>query len=475
MPSPLGGQSMTTGERTAAPTPRKAAEPDGQEAKAKRARRWFIGGAMLLLAVLAASLYLMRDEEEITTLRVAAGPRGSDSFTLMTETAAVLRRHSDTVRLRVLPTRGSSLNMAMLSAGRVELATVRSDTPVASNVRTVADLFPDYFQLITAPGITLASINDLEGIKVAIPPHGTEQNRTFHMLLDHYDVEASNVRWRAMTFAAGTRALMQGSVDALFTVRSLRDGALVRLFEDASLSRTKLGIVPIDQAPAIALKRPFITTAVIPRGAYTGRNPTPSRDVVTGSVIRILVSREDVPEEALTELAAVMFGHRLDLTTRFALAAAVREPGRLTDQSASAPTHDGVQAWIDRDEPSFLQENAEPIALVVTVLSILASMAFALRARLSSVRKNRLDAYNYDLLDIGEKARVANDMAELVTLREEHYAVLERIVRALDTDEVTEEGFQSFSLLWDGVRRVIEDRRREIAGSDAGEPGTRVA
>ena len=432
------------------------------KAKARRARLLTLAGlAVLIFGLVAGLLWLQRDTGP-TVLAIAAGPRGSDAHTLMIETAAVVQRHSDELRLDVRTTRGASRNMTLLSSGAVDLATVRSDTPIASNVRAVADLFPDYFQIITGPGRRIANVNELEGRRVAIPPHGTDENRSFHMLLDHYDVEASEVRWRALPFAQAASALLAGEIDALFTVRSLRDSRLIRLFEDASLSRKRLDFVAVDQAPAIAIKRPFISTATIPVGTYTGRNPTPDADTLTASVTRMLVTREDVDDDAINELARIMFGNRLDLTTRFALAAALREPGVLNSSGASAPVHEGVQSWIDRDEPTFLQENAEPIALVVTVTSLMLSLLLGLRARLNSVQKNHLDAYNYDLLALGEQAHSAATREELDALKIEHYAVLERIVRALDTDEVTEEGFQSFSLLWNGVRETIDDRARQI-------------
>ena len=434
--------------------------------KATRARRTVLALIVLLGLGFLAGLLLLERDEGPTTLTVAAGPLGSDSFTLMRETAAVLRRHSETLRLRVRATRGSSRNMALLTQGRVDLATVRSDTPVAEDVRTVADLFPDYFQIITGPGVRLRSVNDLEFVRIAIPPHGTEENRSFHMLLDHYDVDARNVRWRAMPFASAARMLLAGDIDALFTVRSLRDGGLLQLFEDASLSRKVLGFVPVRQAAAIAVKRPFVQVASIPQGVYTGSNPTPRVNMQTASVTRVLVTRDDVPEDAIRELARVLFGHKLDLTVRFSLAAAIEPPGGL-DGTSTAPVHDGAQSWFDRDEPSFVQENAEPLALGVTVFTLMLSLLLGLRARLNSVQKNRLDAYNYDLLDLGERARAAEDVAALDTLKAQHFAVLERVVRALDTDEVTEEGFQSFSLLWGGVREIIEDRRRELGGTSS--------
>ena len=433
---------------------------EGPNARGSRAPLIGVLVVVALLGLLGGGLWWMGRDAGPVTLSVAAGPRGSDSYELMREAAAVMARHSDELRLQLRATRGSSRNMALLNGGRVDLATVTADTPMATSVRTVSDLFPDFFQLIAAPGAPIRSMADLEGALVAIPPHGTQENRAFHMLLDHYDVATDLVRFRAMPFQSAQRRLLAGTVDALFTVRSLRDSALIRLFEDASLTGRRLRIVPITQASAIAVKRPFIRPAIIPEGTYTGRNPTPSGDAATAALTRALVTRSDVPDEAIRELSRVLYGHRQEIANRFSLAASIAPPGALGGVPA-APVHDGAQEWFDRFEPSFIQENAEPLALVVTVFSLMLSMLLGLRARVSSVRKNRLDAYNYDLLAIGESARRAG-ADEIEQLRERHFRILTTVVHALDTDEVTEEGFRSFSLLWESVREVIEERRTEL-------------
>lgn len=70
------------------------------------------------------------------------------------------------------------------------------------------------------------------------------------------------------------------------------------------------------------------------------------------------------------------------------------------------PLHEGAQRFCDRDEPSFLRTNAKPLALMVTVIAMLGSVMLALRSRLMTRQKNRMDSYNYVLLDIAERANV---------------------------------------------------------------------
>ena len=121
--------------------------------------------------------------------------------------------------------------------------------------------------------------------------------------------------------------------------------------------------------------------------------------------------------------------------------------------------------FFTRDEPSFIQENAEPLALMVTVFAMLVSSLLALRSRLISSQKDRMDTYNHALLDIAELARGAESRDQIDGLKAELFTILERAVIALDTDEVTDKGFQSFSLLWESVREVVNDRLEELSSN----------
>ncbi|MEO0910569.1 MAG: TAXI family TRAP transporter solute-binding subunit, partial [Pseudomonadota bacterium] len=184
----------------------------------------------------------------------------------------------------------------------------------------------------------------------------------------------------------------------------------------------------------------------------------------TVTVDRVLVTRDDLPEEHIRELTRILFENRLDLTIRFALANAINRP--TIDEGLNIPLHSGSQQFYTRDEPTFLQENAEPLTLVVTLLAMLASSLFALRSRFISTQKDRLDSYNYELLDIAELGRNTDDIAELKELKQDMYSMLERVVLALDKDALTEEGFQSFSLLWETVREILNERITEVQSEE---------
>ncbi|MCB2076498.1 MAG: TAXI family TRAP transporter solute-binding subunit [Novosphingobium sp.] len=423
-----------------------------------------IAVAAILAAIGAIAWHAFLKPPETVTLRVAAGERTGDAYRLMSEIGEVLERHTDLVRLEVLQTEGPSQNLTLVNAGQAELAAIQSDAPAIVSTQLVARLFPDAFLLITWSDSGVLTPPDLAGKRVALPPHGTSEQRLFWAVADHYDLDPFSVHWFALPGEDALKKMLDRKVDAVFLVRSLRDPAVLRFFEDVKLlKRGRPRLVAIDQADAMTLKRPFLNTAMLVKGAFDGDPALPPTNIVTAGIDLLLVATPGAPEAAINELTRVMMEHRLDLSVRTPLAASISAPGRT---ESGLPLHPGAERYYLRDEPGFLQQNAEPMALIVTLTAMLISGAMALRARLMADRKNNADKYNHDLLALAARAREATDMAALSACKGELTAILEQCVIDLDTDEVTEAGFQSFSLLWEAVRTVIDDRARDITAQD---------
>lgn len=397
------------------------------------------------------------------TLTVGAGAPGSDSHTLMRELADVLERHSSSVRLDVSVAGGSSDAVARLNRRAIDLAVIRADQAVSADMRVVATLFDDYFQFIVDDRLKAHEVPDLAGLRIAIPEFGTIANLSFFSVVDHYDLPVERIRWVPTPFAEARKGLLEGRYDGLFTVSSLRDPLLVRLFEDAQLKRKGLRYLAIRQAAAMELKRPFLNVGVIPEGAFNGAGATPAFATPTATIERLLVTRADVDAEAIRELVSVLFDHRLDLAMRFPLAAQTRAPDARAGMSISL--HEGAQSYYDREKPGFIESNTELIGLVLTVAAMLVSALAAMRSRFASKQKNRADRYNRQLLDLDRRIETAATATDLDEIRREHAAILHGVVVALDTDEITEEGFQSFALLWQSLRDRIAARADELKRS----------
>lgn len=413
-----------------------------------------------LLAAAVGSWYVWLRETPVTTLTAVAGPRGSDSFRLIADIAAVVERQSTTLRLQVRESRNSSVNISLIQRGSVDLGTIASNTPAVPNVNLVAGLFPDYFLLISRGGSNIRSVNDLIGKRVAIPESGSPGQRAFWTIIDHYGMAIDSFRSLPSTRSELVNRFLTGEVDAVFILNSIRDPLLIAFVEEAGIRRVGMNFLGIDQAEAMALKRPFLTPQRIVKGAFNGTPPWPSQDIPTTSLSRLLVANEEVNPDAIAELTRIIFEHRLDLLIRMPLSAAIQQPS--VTSGASLPIHEGAMRYYDRDKPSFLQENAEPMALIVTVFAMLASFGLALRRSMQAKAKNRGDDYNELLLDISKRARTAGDATELEPLGNELNELLERVVHALDTDRITEEGFQSFSFLWSVTRDAVEARRVQL-------------
>ena len=415
----------------------------------------FVFGFILLVAG-GGIWYVYFNDDGPVTLTVSAGPRGSDSHTLLTEIAEVAVRHSDTIRLNVWTSQNSSVNISRLHSRVVDLATIESNTPAYSDVHLVSDLFSDYFLFITRKGSKIYNVEDLPGHRIAIPEEGSSGSRSFWSVIDHYRVPPESFRSMSRGRTIAVEQFLSGAVDALFIVASKRDPFLLSFFEEAGQRGIGIRFVPVDQAQAMSLKRPFLVPSTIVRGSFDGSGPLPATDIQTPTLQRLLVAHAGVPEDAVRELVRIMFENKLDLLVRMPLSSSIK--GRDTGVRASLPFHSGAQAYFDRDEPSFIQENAEPLALIVTVSAMLLSALVALRRSMNSRAKNRADSYNERLLEISTRARQSDDPEGLQAMKDELADVLKTVVHALDTDQVTEEGFQSFAFLWTSVKDEINDR-----------------
>ena len=423
--------------------------------------RSFIAALLAVAAVLV--VYFQHERGRVRQLNFAAGPRDGEAFQLAEAIAEVTERYNTRIQITVLETRGSGHNMRLLQQGRVQLAAVLADSRPVQAARLVAPLYPDAFQLVAREDSGIESVADLRGHKIALPPRGAGQFDSFWFLADHYGLAASEFEALPMSTDAANFAMSAGAVDAVFRVRAPGNTSIQELIEGSPTH-----LVAIDQAAAMRLKQPAIELGTIPKGSYRGHPPLPMGDLETAEVQRLLIASNRVEPAIVSTITRVLFERRRDLVNLTPLAGFISAPDRAT--GTFMPVHAGAQRYYNREKPSFLQENAEPIAVFLSLIVLLGS---GLLRVTSQRRKGRLDSYNHELLVLYAEARGAGDRRSLLKQRDKLMGVLGRVVDDAEEGRITAEGFNVFSFTWDAVNEEVRDRLKGggLGGRALGEDG----
>ncbi len=413
---------------------------------------------VLLLLAGGVGTYLLYDARQTHNLVVAAGARSSEGFQLVQAIAEIVNRHHQNIRIEVIETGGSLDNSQLMDEGYADLATLQADGNISGRASLIANLYPDAYQLIARRSAGIKTVADLKGKTIALPTKGSAQFTSFWFLARHYGLDETNITWLPMSNRSAEWALISEAVDAVFRVRAPGDATVKQLIERADIT-----LIPIEQAPALHLRKAAIHPGRIPRGSYRGEPPLPERDLETAMVNRLLVASNDVPSSVIYNITAVLFERRRELSELNTLASLITAPD--TSGGTTIPLHEGAAQYYDREKPSIWSEQADILRTMISLLAVLASMMFAFRNWFQGGQKNRADAYNKDLIALFEAHEKGEYTAD--RSRSELGRILKEVVDDLDNDRISREGFDEFSFTWQAVSQLLE--RHEQTGAK-GEP-----
>src|SRR5947209_17614922 len=119
-----------------------AASDPGTRVSRRRRKRWIsallvFAAGLLLFGAAAAGLYLALRP---VTLRIAVGPPGSDDQKLIQALAQTFGRDKSHVRLAPITADGASESIALLAAGKADLAVARGDLEMPADAESVVIL-----------------------------------------------------------------------------------------------------------------------------------------------------------------------------------------------------------------------------------------------------------------------------------------------------------------------------------------------
>ncbi len=409
----------------------------------------------LLFSMGLGILWFYNNLNQSYHVRIAASKPGSETYNLIKAAADVVAKQNDNIQFELVPSLGSSQNLKLLKANQVQIAAVQADSQLIDEARLVASLFPDLFQLVVREDSDIFKIADLRGKSLALPSTSSGQYKSFWFLMRHYQLGEGAFDYKSMSSSAASFALEKGTVDAIFRVRPPGSKGIQSLVD-----KIPVRIIEIDQADAMGLKLPSIDAGIIPKGSYKGTPALPEKDIKTVSVQRLLIARDDLDEEVVNQLTRVLFEHRKELLESSTLSSFVQAPDR--SKGTSIPLHQGALQYYDRNEPSFLQEQAEPMAFIVTVFAVIFSSFLRLANRR---QKNLLLVYNEELGKVLKKAEHMTDKIKLQTMADHLNDIFKKIAKDRANGKLTAEDFDFIAFTWQMARDEVNERLLPQHGS----------
>ncbi|MBD2605091.1 TAXI family TRAP transporter solute-binding subunit [Scytonema hofmannii FACHB-248] len=432
-----------------------------------------LGFASLSLVVLTTYHNFRVQGLMSSTLTLAAGDPEGESYIISEAIEKVVERNSS-IKIEVISTGGTTESLKKLQEGTAQLATAQADVAPeeisgtkAQSSRTVAILYKDLFQLVVRDP-NIKQFSDLRGKRVSLPIKGG-QYKSFDKVAQHYgllkeDKKTLDIKVTGLSNnenyddKQAEEDFKSRTVDALFRVRALGNQGISTLVKDYDAR-----LVPIEQAKAMKIQHPAFESAEIPQGAYKGNFAVPDKDLPTVAVSRILVVRDTVDASVIQEITRIIFEHRQEIANTVSkehpevkpLIASIDRPSNTS--GSIPPIHPGAVAFYERDKPSFVQEHADYLALILTVIVVIVSWIRQLKIWIESSRKNEADEYIASAINLMKASP-----KDLDSNQKQLDEIFRKAADALILESISQESFRTFNEAYKTTREAIEREKQFI-------------
>ena len=403
--------------------------------------------AILIPIVLIAtdSVYSPEPEElRLVLPRLPIDRKIADEFALLLDEEADV-----TIRQVRLGDTTKSEMQALLD-GDADLAMVSNKEAFHPDIGTVTPMYPRVLHIAYRSGISLGGFDSLlrSGTVSAGPP-GSDARIFLEQALPLFDVEFDDVDFVGDEECADIFLVYAPvSRNVMLELSRCGDYRLRSLGEISDLGRGSL----ID---ALMLENPRVRPFIIPSGMYGDLTPAP---VVTLAVDQLLVAHESVGEAVIYDLMSEI--------QRLQHAIADQHPAIYDDLaesfSGSKSTfalHQGTQAFLERNEPDFLERYSGIAEVLVTLLVGAVSGGFAMYRLYQIRRKDRIDEFYKQILAIRDSIP-EQDPVDVMAVRRRIRGLQDEALQMLIEEKLAaDESFRIFMTLGNDLIDELRDYR----------------
>ena len=429
-------------------------------------------GLLMFAALVGASFLLLRP----TTLRIAVGPSGSGDQNLIEALAQNFAREASPVRLVVIPTAGAVDSIAVLKAGKADLAVARGDEEMPDGTQSVAILRKNVV-VLWAPSrrgsrketrSKIKAIADLAGRRIAVVGRTQVNVTLLRVILTESGVKPDKVTIVQFNTTQIAEMARDATIDAIMTVGPLDSKITAEAIAATARLRGEPTFLPIDVSEAIASRHPLYESEEIPGSAFSSSPARPDDTVETVSVNHLIVAPKSLSESTVAAFTRRLFAARPTLAREMPSAARIEKPD--TDKDAALPAHPGAAAYIDGTERTFMDNYSDYIWGAVLLLSVLGSGSAWLRHYIKRDERRLNALHREKLLAAIGLVRQIDSIDDLDALQGEADDFLRETLECYDNGAIEQGDLAAYGLVLDQFHHAVVDRRVAIGPRIAANP-----
>jgi TRAP transporter TAXI family solute receptor len=452
-----------------------SADGTNETSDAVRRRRRRSNSLLLVLAigflafgVAAGALYYALQP---VTLRIAVGPRGSDDHKVIEAMAEAFANESRTVRLSPITADGAVEALALLGAGKADLAIGRGDLEMPVDAQSVAVVRKNFVVLWSPPGLASKSskrklaakikeIADLAGHRVGIIGRTSASAALLRVILSASGVEPDKVAVTQFSTDQIEELARDPTLDAFMAVGPLDSKITSDAIAATARARGEPKFLAIETSEAIALKHPRYESEEIPPSVFNADPARPDDKVETVSVSHLIVARKALSEMTVAAFFRELFALRQTIARQVPGAAHITKPD--TEKDAGLPVHRGAAAVIDGTERTFLDRYGDYFWFALLLLSGIGSAGAWLRHYFNRDEREENTSHRNRILALVSRVRTAESDQDLLAMQREVDTIIGETLECYDDGAIDEEELAAFGLVLELFNHAIGERRAAL-------------
>ena len=414
----------------------------------------------LAMALVLIAAFALRTVDRPSRVRIAVGPSDTADGMFGEALHRELPHGFNAVDVRLV--RGNSLEEVSdaVDANKAELAIVRTDVAVPDNAGTMLIVHRDAAMFLALPDSKIASIDDLDGKRVAIVPGGKANDTLVSTVLSRYGVDDDGVKRIPMAPDKLAEAVTKKEIDAAVIFGPVASDTLSNAVSAMTVGDKPPTFLELKNAEALEQGLDGFVKVTIPAGLFAGSPPQPEEDVDTIGVDYQLVARHDMSEASVGLLTRTILALRRRLSETAPIADFMQAPD--TEKGGRYPLHVGATAYFEDNEKTFMDRYGDWFYIIAMVLggvgSALASLIASLQARSRRSAMGVID----QLAAMRRKAAECTDQPALRALdRDVSELALNALYRARE-GRFDQAGVEILRLAVEETRRSITRRLAEL-------------